>query len=176
MFCYHQSDDSSFVVPVWQDVQKSGPVTSARPEGTAALLQRAGFLPPEKMRQARDTGARPSRGTARSRWETPGGRRGGQSELWYVCFGAAGAEQQGDSGKHLTVPSSMSLRQEPKSARRMWPFMSSRMLSGLMSLEREEEPSNQAAPPEEVSLPYPALEALTSCRRHNRSSHVTTSH
>ena len=34
----------------------------------------------------------------------------------------------------LTVPSSMSFRQEPKSAKRMWPFMSIRMLSGLMSL------------------------------------------
>lgn len=30
----------------------------------------------------------------------------------------------------------MSLRQEPKSARRMWPFISSRILSGLMSLKR----------------------------------------
>lgn len=34
-----------------------------------------------------------------------------------------------------TVPSSMSLRQEPKSASRMWPFTSIRMLSGLMSLK-----------------------------------------
>lgn len=34
----------------------------------------------------------------------------------------------------LTVPSSMSLRQEPKSASRMWPFMSIRILSGLISL------------------------------------------
>lgn len=34
----------------------------------------------------------------------------------------------------LTVPSSLSLRQEPKSAKRMWPFMSNKMLSGLMSL------------------------------------------
>lgn len=47
--------------------------------------------------------------------------------------------QQGERGKHLTVPSSMSLRHEPKSARRMWPFMSSRILSGFMSLKREEE-------------------------------------
>lgn len=39
--------------------------------------------------------------------------------------------------RELTVPSSISLRQEPKSARRMWPFTSSRMLSGLMSLEEE---------------------------------------
>lgn len=31
----------------------------------------------------------------------------------------------------------MSLRQEPKSARRMWPFTSSRMLSGLMSLKED---------------------------------------
>lgn len=33
----------------------------------------------------------------------------------------------------------MSLRQEPKSARRMWPFLSSRMLSGLMSLKEAQE-------------------------------------
>lgn len=33
----------------------------------------------------------------------------------------------------------MSLRQEPKSARRMWPFMSSNMLSGFMSLREDRE-------------------------------------
>ncbi len=39
----------------------------------------------------------------------------------------------------LTVPSSVSLRQEPKSASRMCPFTSSRMLSGLMSLSERKQ-------------------------------------
>lgn len=41
------------------------------------------------------------------------------------------------SSSQLTVPSSMSLRQEPKSASRICPFTSRRMLSGLMSLHNE---------------------------------------
>lgn len=37
----------------------------------------------------------------------------------------------------FTVPSSISFRQEPKSANRICPFMSINMLSGLMSLKRQ---------------------------------------
>lgn len=37
----------------------------------------------------------------------------------------------------VTVPSSIMRRQDPKSARRIWPLTSSRTLSGLMSLKDE---------------------------------------
>lgn len=56
------------------------------------------------------------------------------------------SEQDGGRDAHarahtctLTVPSSIMRRQDPKSARRMCPFMSSRTLSGLMSLRVQKE-------------------------------------
>lgn len=79
--------------------------------------------------------AQPSRQTALSSRETPEGWHGGQ---WSSgMFALEPRRRFAARWQKLTVPSSMSLRQEPKSARRMWPFTSSRMLSGLMSLKED---------------------------------------
>lgn len=77
---------------------------------------------------------------------TPSGEVAAQSSRYAtrVDSQVIGRLQEG-SQLELTVPSSISLRQEPKSARRMWPFTSSRMLSGLMSLKEERQGQNQAS-------------------------------
>lgn len=77
---------------------------------------------------------------------TPSGGVAAQPSRYVLRVGSLviGRLQEG-SRLELTVPSSISLRQEPKSARRMWPFTSSRMLSGLMSLKEERQGQNQAS-------------------------------